>query len=74
MPDSLPAKVRICTMQSSTEFCAIPGPYGNKWPKLTELYAKLFKTGFEGEHNAAADVEATIKCFWELKRLGVIKG
>ncbi len=73
MPDSLPAKTKICTMQSSTGFCALPGPYGYKWPKLTELYFKLFQTGFEGEHDAAADVAATIKCFWELKRLGVIR-
>lgn len=73
MPDSLPAKTKICTMQSATDFCALPGPYGYKWPKLTELYFKLFQTGFEGEHDAAADVAATIKCFWELKRLGVIR-
>lgn len=73
MPDTLPAKTRICTMHSSTDYCAIPGPYGNKWPKLMELHSKLFETGFEEAHNAAADVSAMIKCFWELKRLGVIK-
>ncbi len=73
MPDTLPAKTRICTMQSSTNFCAIPGPYGYKWPKLAELYSRLFQTGFEGEHDAAADVKATIRCFRELKNLGVIK-
>lgn len=73
MPDTLPAKRRICTMNSATDYCAIPGPYGNKWPKLTELHNKLFQTGFEEAHNAFADVTATVKCFWELKRLGVIK-
>ncbi len=73
MPDSLPAKKRVCTMHSSTDYCAIPGPYGNKWPKLLELHTKLFKAGFESAHNAAADVAAMVKCFWELKRLGVIK-
>lgn len=72
MEDSLPTKIRICTMQSSTNYCALPGPYGNKWPKLTELHQKLFQKGFEEAHNAAADVSATIKCFWELKRLGII--
>jgi DNA polymerase III epsilon subunit-like protein len=72
MSDSLPAKKRICTMKSAADYCAIPGPYGNKWPKLTELHNKLFQTDFDGAHNAAADVSATIKCFWELKRLGVI--
>ncbi len=73
MPDSLPAKRKICTMQSATDYCALPGPYGNKWPKLSELHDKLFQKGFEEAHNAAADVAATMKCFWELKRLGVIE-
>lgn len=73
MPDTLPAKIKICTMQTGTDFCAIPGPYGNKWPKLTELHYKLFQAGFEEAHNAAADLAATVKCFWELKRLGIIK-
>lgn len=73
MPDSLPAKTRICTMHSSTNYCAIPGPYGNKWPKLIELHTKLFQAGFEAAHNASADVAAMMKCFWELKRMGIIK-
>lgn len=73
MPDVIPSKKRICTMNSSTAYCAIPGPYGNKWPKLAELHQKLFQAGFDGAHNAAADIAATAKCFWELKRLGVIK-
>jgi DNA polymerase III subunit epsilon len=30
MNNSIPAKNRICTMEKSTNFCAIPGPYGNK--------------------------------------------
>lgn len=73
MPDTLQAKVKICTMQTGTDLCAIPGPYGNKWPKLAELHYKLFKEGFAEAHNAAADLAATVKCFWELKRLGRIK-
>lgn len=72
MPDSLQGKKRICTMESATDYCALPGPYGNKWPKLTELHQKLFQKDFEEAHNAAADIAATVKCFWELKRLGVI--
>jgi len=73
MADTIPAKKKVCTMQSSTAYCAIPGPYGNKWPKLAELHQKLFQADFEGAHNAAADIAATAKCFWELKKLGVIK-
>lgn len=73
MDDSLPGKKKICTMQSSTNYCALPGVCGYKWPRLTELHQKLFQTGFEEAHNAAADITATVKCFWELKRLGIIE-
>jgi formylglycine-generating enzyme required for sulfatase activity/lipoprotein NlpI len=69
----VPPKKKLCTMESSTNFCAINGPYGYKWPKLSELHYKLFRTGFEEAHNAAVDINATAKCFWELKRLGIIK-
>lgn len=65
-------KNRICTMQSTTDFCAIPGNYGNKWPKLSELHYKLFNCDFEEAHNAAVDITITAKCFWELRRLGRI--
>ena len=66
-------KNRICTMKSSTEFCKIDGTYGYKWPKLSELHFKLFNTGFQEAHNAAVDINATAKCFWELKNRGFIK-
>lgn len=70
--DHMSNKNSICTMMSSTKFCAIPGPYGAKWPKLHELHMKLFGKGFEGAHGALADVRATARCFYELVRLGVI--
>ena len=72
MSDSIAKKRKICTMQSTTNFCALNGPYGYKWPKLSELHYKLFRTDFEEAHNAAADIQATARCFWELKRLGMI--
>lgn len=72
MQNSIPLKRRIYTMESTTNFCALDGPYGYKWPKLSELHYKLFRTGFDEAHNAAVDIEATAKCFWELKRLGKI--
>jgi len=65
-------KPQLCTMQASTDFCRIPGPYGYKWPKLSELHYKLFNEDFEEAHDAAADINATVKCFWELKRIGVM--
>lgn len=68
----LNSKKLVCTMKNSTEFCAISGSYGLKWPSLHELHTKLFGTGFNDAHHAAVDVAATAKCFWELHRLGVI--
>ncbi|MDD3721279.1 MAG: 3'-5' exonuclease [Lutibacter sp.] len=68
----LPFKNRICTMHSTTDFCKIKNRYGYKWPKLSELHIKLFGFDFEEAHNAAADIHATAKCFWELKRLGIL--
>lgn len=72
MPNTIPSKNKICTMKSTTNYCALDGPYGYKWPKLSELHYKLFGTGFEEAHNAAVDITATAKCFWELKRIGKI--
>jgi len=68
-------KKKICTKDESVNFCAIPGVNGKdgfKWPKLSELHLKLFNTDFADSHNAEADINATAKCFWELKRRGVI--
>ncbi len=72
MPNSIASKRKICTMKQTTNFCAINGPYGYKWPKLSELHYKLFRTGFDEAHNAAVDITATAKCFWELRRSGLI--
>jgi DNA polymerase-3 subunit epsilon len=72
MPNLMQNKNKLCTMEKSTNYCAISGPYGYKWPKLSELYIKLFKTGFEEAHNAAIDVKATAKCYWEMKKNGIL--
>lgn len=71
-PNIIEAKERICTMAATIDFCAIQGPYGYKWPKLSELHVKLFGKDFVGAHNAMVDVESTAKCFWELTKLGII--
>jgi DNA polymerase-3 subunit epsilon len=60
----------VCTMKESTKFCALPG---NKWPKLEELHLKLFGEVFKGAHDALVDIRATLKCFWKLNRLDIIK-
>ncbi|MGB0525555.1 MAG: exonuclease domain-containing protein [Flammeovirgaceae bacterium] len=63
---------RLCTMLATVDFCKIPGRYGFKWPKLSELHIKLFGKDFDDAHDALVDIQATAKCFWELKQLGVI--
>ena len=72
MTNLIASKSKICTMQSTTDYVAIPGAYGNKWPKLSELHQKLFGVDFEEAHNAAADINATARCFWEARRLGIL--
>jgi DNA polymerase III subunit epsilon len=72
IPHQLWNRERICTKLRSTNFCAIPGNYGYKWPTLVELHTKLFGTPAEVAHDALADVEATVRCFFELRRLDVI--
>ncbi|MCF8465590.1 MAG: hypothetical protein K9G41_12155 [Flavobacteriales bacterium] len=65
-------KIGICTMQSSTSYCALPGNYGYKWPTLSELHLKLFGETFVEAHNAVYDIKATRKCFWKLIDLEII--
>lgn len=61
-----------CTMRQSTDLCKLPGRYGKfKWPKLTELHQFLFNEDFEGAHDALADVRATRRCYYELKKRGL---
>ena len=59
----------------TTEYCAIPGGRGGKfkWPTLTELYTKLFNSKFDEAHNAAFDVLATGKVFFEIIKRGITK-
>jgi len=71
-PNYVEMKPRKCTMLASTQHCAIPGKYGYKWPKLQELYLKLFGSNFEGAHTALADVKACSKCYFKLKQIGLI--
>ena len=68
----LGSKELVCTKDSSTNFCALPGRYGYKWPTLDELHRKLFNSQMGAAHNALVDVRACMKCFFELERRGVI--
>ena len=75
LQDIVSNKQSICTMQSTIDYCKIPGNWWDeyKYPQLQELYTKLFGCKFEDAHDAMADITATKKCFFELKRIGVIK-
>ena len=64
---------KICTMKSSSNYLKISNGRGSyKWPNLMELYTYLFKTEFGDAHDAHFDVQACAKCFFELKKRGVI--
>lgn len=40
--------------------------------KLQELYTKLFGHGFEEAHNSQADILATMRCYFELCKRGIL--
>lgn len=68
-------KPTLDTMKSTVDFCALPGGKAGKFkfPKLNELHFHLFGENFDEAHNAAADVEATARCFLELIRIGLFR-
>lgn len=66
-------KLRVCTMQGATDFCAIAGNYGYKFPKLQELHMALFGGSFAGGHDALVDVRACAKCYFELRKRQVMQ-
>ena len=66
------SKRKLCTMQASTDYCKLPGPYGYKWPKLSELHIKLFGEDFDEAHDASVDINATERCFWEMRKKELI--
>ncbi len=72
MESKLFRKERVCTMVGSRDYCNITGPYGLKWPTLSELHIKLFGEDFQNAHDAYSDISATARCFWELKELNVL--
>lgn len=63
---SIEAIPQICTMRSSVDFCYFAGRVDSRYPKLQELYTKLFHEPFMNAHDAYCDIFATYKCFWAL--------
>ena len=72
MTDIFNDKRKVCTMKSSVDFCAIPNKYGYKWPTLQELHQKLFGEIFTDSHNALSDIRAIKRCYFELKKKGIL--
>lgn len=56
-----------CTMKSAMNVCKLPGRSGQyKWPTLTEAHQILLGVGFEGAHDAMADVRACARIYERL--------
>lgn len=72
--DNLQKKPKADTMVLGTDYCKLGGGRGGRYksPKLEELYEKLYGHKFDEAHNAAADVNATARVFFEMMRIGVI--
>ena len=72
--DSFVWKTLDTMTEKTAQYCKILGGRGGKYkyPKLTELYIKLFGEDFQEAHNASADVAATARVFFELLRIGEI--
>lgn len=62
------------TMLKGTNLCKLPGSRlgSYKWPKLKELYEFLFHEPLAQTHTALDDIRNTAKCYFEMKRLGVM--
>tara|TARA_E500000331_G_scaffold295627_1_gene293946 strand:+ start:130 stop:834 length:705 start_codon:yes stop_codon:yes gene_type:complete len=66
---------KYCTMNKGISICNIvleskyPGkPPSLKWPKLVELYTKLFENeNVEGLHNSMVDVLACLRCYMKMR-------
>ena len=60
---------RYCTMKNGTEICAIvvESKTTKKWPRLVELYKKLFDEVPVGLHNSMVDVNACLRCYLKMR-------
>ena len=63
---------RICTMKSSVNLCKLKRGTGYKYPTLAELHHFLFGLPLSESHRALSDARACMRCFFELKRRGIL--
>ena len=66
LPVSL--KPYLCTMMLSKDYCGIPN---RKYPTLEELSIILRGESFTNAHNAMADTQMAMECFWILIDSGI---
>lgn len=59
---------KACSMQKSRQFCGL-----GKNPKMNELYQKIFKKSFEGQHRAKEDTHALTECVQVLIKKKIIQ-
>lgn len=72
-PNVISDKPQFCTMAATTDICKLPGKYPGKfkWPKLIEAHMHFFNEGFDGAHDALADVRACARIHQHLLTLNV---
>lgn len=63
---------RKCTMKSSVSICKLKRAAGYKNPTLAELHYFLFGLSFPDSHRALGDARACMRCFFELKKRGIL--
>lgn len=63
---------QFCTMHSTVEFCGFDTMLGDRFPKLQELYSKLFSMPFNGAHDAYNDIKATYECTNQLFKRDIL--
>ena len=63
---------QFCTMKNSVDICGFDTSHGDRYPKLQELYSKLFHKPFENAHDAYCDIKATADCFWKVFSCGML--
>lgn len=64
--------LKICTMTKSKKFYGHRNKYGYKYPKLQELYWKLFSKNDINFHSAKGDAYACMLCLKELYNRKII--
>ena len=61
-----------CTMKYSVRLCKLKRGAGYKNPTLAELHYFLFGLSSPESHRALSDARACMRCFFELKKRGIL--